>query len=323
MHVRRLANCVKVTTPAKINLFLEVLARRPDGFHEIETLLVAVALYDTLVFTPHDGCSIEFKCRWAHGLAAWEARCARQARAAHELLYGEIPRGPENLAWQAAALIRERAGIKRGATIQLVKRIPAAAGLGGASSDAAATLVAANAAWSLGWPRERLTELAAELGSDVPFFLTSGAAVCRGRGERIEPVRLPRLNVVVVRPPVGLNTPEVYKECQPIGRATGANRLIAALTRGEATRAARHMVNHLQSAAASLTPWIAKLQKPFEEQHLLAHQMSGSGSSYFGLCRSARQARRIAARLRARNLGAVCPTATAIANQATNGWTNR
>src|SRR5438552_13716012 len=176
MHVRRSANHVEVVTPAKINLFLEVLARRPDGFHEIETLLTAVTAYDRLIFIPDDRGDIVLDCRWAHGLSAWQ-RGRDCNTAARELLYGEIPRGPENLVWRAAALVRERAGIRQGATICLVKRVPAAAGLGGASSDAAATLVAANMAWQLHWPRERLMELAADLGSDISFFLSRGGAV--------------------------------------------------------------------------------------------------------------------------------------------------
>ena len=99
---------------------------------------------------------------------------------------GTLPPAAENLATRAAVLLRRRAGVTAGATIRLLKRIPSAAGLGGGSSDAAATLLAGNLAWKIDWPRERLIELAAELGSDVPFFLSGGAAICRGRGELVE-----------------------------------------------------------------------------------------------------------------------------------------
>jgi 4-diphosphocytidyl-2-C-methyl-D-erythritol kinase len=194
--------------------------------------------------------------------------------------------------------------------------------LGGASSDAAATLVAANEAWSLEWPRERLLALAAELGSDVPFFLASGAAVCRGRGEQIEQVACPRLFVVVVRPPAGLSTPRVYKACQPTVRSVGVRALSESLVRGDAARGAGQMVNDLQPAATELTPWIASLQAEFEKQNVLGHQMSGSGSSYFGVCRSARHARRIAARLRARNVGAVFAATTDIATSTSEELTS-
>ncbi len=113
-------------------------------------------------------------------------------------------------------LLRDRAGIRAGARLRLLKRIPATAGLGGGSSDAAAALLAGNVGWNLNWSRERLMELAAELGSDVPFFLAGGAAICRGRGEVVAPVgRLGTLFGVVVRPPVGLSTARVYGHCRP------------------------------------------------------------------------------------------------------------
>src|SRR5262245_43325190 len=182
MHVRRLGTQIEITTPAKINLFLEVLARRPDGFHEIETLLAAVTIWDTLHFAPDASGRIALSCRWA---------------AEHS--GGDIPADQDNLVWRAAALLRERAAVAAGASIHLIKRIPAAAGLGGASSDAAATLVAANLAWRLNWRREQLCELAAELGSDVPFFLTRGAALASGRGERLAELGVPRLHIALVR----------------------------------------------------------------------------------------------------------------------------
>src|SRR5439155_8114159 len=167
-----------------------------------------------------------------------------------------LPCGPENLAWRACALLRERSGIEHGATMRLIKRIPAAAGLGGASSDAAATLVAGNLAWGLNWQMNRLAELAAELGSDVPFFLTRGAAVCRGRGENINTIRSAPLHVVLVRPPVGLGTPQVYKQCVPKRNHLGAADLIKALSCGPGAAIGRQLVNDLQPAAATITPWI-------------------------------------------------------------------
>ena len=312
MHVRRLATHVEVLTPAKINLFLEVLGKRADGYHEIETLLVAVTTYDTLVFVADVNSDVRLEARWAEGLAARAAYGERNSPAAHELLPGELPCNQTNLVWRAVALLRERAGIQQGAAMRLIKRIPSASGLGGASSDAAAALVAANIAWGLNWPRQRLGDLAAELGSDVPFFLTPGAAIGRVRGERIETIKPPRLHVVVARPPVGLSTPRVYKECQASDKPVGVGALIEALARGDWAAAGRRMVNHLQAAAENLTPWITRLQSEFEKQDVLGHQMSGSGSSCFALCRSGRHARRIAARLRARCVGIVFSTSTAV-----------
>jgi 4-diphosphocytidyl-2-C-methyl-D-erythritol kinase len=308
MHIRRTGTQVEVLTPAKLNLFLEVLARRPDGFHEIETLIAAIALYDTLTFEPHAAREITLECRWAHGLAA---RGLRLASVQEQGAFGDLPGGPDNLAWKAADLLRERAGEKRGARMTLVKRVPSAAGLGGASSDAAAVLVAANLGWNLGWSRARLAELAAELGSDVPFFLSCGAAICRGRGEQIEPLRPARLQMVVVRPPVGLSTPQVYRRCRPADRPLSARDLHKALECGNAAAVGQRLFNRLQAPAAELTPWIDRLAEEFTRQGCLGHQMSGSGSSYFGVARHARHAQRVASRLRARQIGTVFAAATA------------
>jgi 4-diphosphocytidyl-2-C-methyl-D-erythritol kinase len=306
MHVRRTGSHVEALTPAKLNLFLEVLARRPDGYHEIETLMAAVGIYDTLTFGALDEDLIQLDCRWAAGLAA-RHQAARRLRPTTQIDddFGDLPSGPDNLAWKAVTLLRKHSGIKRGARISLVKRIPAAAGLGGASSDAAAALVAANLGWNLNWPIARLADLAAELGSDVRFFLTGGAALCRGRGEQIEPLRSAPLQVVVVRPPVGLSTPEVYRRCQPALVPASAQSVREALECGNAAALARGLVNRLQQPAAELIPWIERLEKEFSRQDCLGHQMSGSGSSYFGICRQARHARRVASRLRARQAGTV------------------
>lgn len=217
-----------------------------------------------------------------------------------------IPRGAENLVVRAVEMVRRRAGVRRGARLLLVKRIPAAAGLGGGSSDAAAALVAANDGWRLGRSREELAQWAAELGSDVPFFLADGPAICRGRGERVEPVAgLGGLSFVVVYPPEGLSTAAVYGLCRPASQAKQVQPLVDALRRGDLAAAARRMCNRLQPAAESLSPWVKRLQHDFHDQDCLGHGMSGSGSSYFGVYRHARHARQSAQRLHAKGLGAV------------------
>src|SRR5205823_2480704 len=124
-----------------------------------------------------------------------------------EAALGELPQEADNLVTRAMQMLRSQAHVAAGARVQLLKRIPSAAGLGGGSSDAAAALVAANAGWELNWPQAELAALAARLGSDVPFFLGHGPALCRGRGEQIEPVGgLGCLHFVLVRPPAGLST---------------------------------------------------------------------------------------------------------------------
>ncbi len=302
MYVRQSGERVRIDSPAKVNLSLEVLGKRSDGFHEIETLIVAIGFLDTLEFTSRTDGEIRLACRWAGGLAANKS-----------LDLGDLPDGPANIVVRAVSLLRDRAGVAGGAELVLVKRTPSAAGLGGASANAAAALVAANLAWKLDWPRKRLAVVAAEIGSDVPFFLGTlidgrGAAICRGRGERIEPAVACRLHLVVVRPPVGLSTPAVYRACQPARAPRSCEALQAALAQGKVAAVARMLNNRLEEAAEQLTPWIARLRGEFSRQGVLGHQMSGSGSSCFGLGWHARHVRRIAARLRARRIGWVQPT---------------
>jgi 4-diphosphocytidyl-2-C-methyl-D-erythritol kinase len=216
----------------------------------------------------------------------------------------------DNLVWKAISRLQSAATIKQGAKITLVKRVPAQAGLGGASADAAAALLAANEIWNLRWSVSQLADVAAELGSDVPFFLRGGMAICRGRGERIERVRAVRCHLVFVRPPEGLSTPEVYRLCQPEQNRNSASNVNTALVRGDLGSAARAMHNGLQAPAESLSPWIGRLRGAFAHSGAVGHQMTGSGSSYFGLFWHAGQARRAARRLRAQNVGAVMVAAS-------------
>jgi len=292
MDVHRSAAGVAVRAPAKLNLFFEVLGKRSDGFHEIETLMVPINLFDDLHFQPDATGRISVECRWA-GLD--EPGTSR----------GDLPAEAENIATRALQLLRRRAGLTAGARVQLLKRIPSAAGLGGGSSDAAAALLAGNAGWQLNWPRRALLPLAAELGSDVPFFLARSAAVCRGRGERIEPVDgLGCLDFVLVRPPAGLSTARVYANCRAAQPPQPLEPLVRALAKGDRRLAGRLLYNRLEEAAEPLSPWIGRLKAEFARLDCPA-RMSGSGSSYFGMCRGARHARRVAARLRSRGVGRV------------------
>jgi 4-diphosphocytidyl-2-C-methyl-D-erythritol kinase len=295
VRVRRSAVNVVVETPAKLNLFFEVLTRRADGYHEIETLMCPIDLYDTLRFREDPDGQLGLQCE----------RVTGSVGGGHPEPI-EVPEGPENLAWRAVELLRRRAGIGRGARLRLVKRIPTAAGLGGGSSDAAAALVAANLGWKLGWSREALARLAAELGSDVPFFLAGGPALCRGRGELIEPVADSlALHCVVIRPPEGLATAAVYAACRPARRAESPRPLLKALQQGDLRRAGRLLHNRLSPAAEELSPWVRRVREALARMDLPGHLMSGSGTACFGLCRDARHARRAARRLRATGLGTV------------------
>ena len=295
MHVHRSAMGLVIQAPAKLNLFFEVLAKRSDGYHEIETLMCPIDLYDTLHFQEDPSGQVELRCRRVFGAGG---PCGRGLH--------QMPEGPENLVLRAVELVRRRAGICRGARLWLVKRIPAAAGLGGGSSDAAAALVAANEGWQLNRSGDELAEWAAELGSDVPFFLAGGPAICRGRGELVEPIRgLGALSFVVVRPPAGLPTAAVYGVCRPAAEPQTVVPLVDALRRGNWREVGRRLLNRLQSAAETLSPWVKRLQEGFSQVDCVGHGMSGSGTSYFGLCRHARHAQRCARRLEAIGLGTV------------------
>lgn len=289
------ASCrVTITTPAKLNLFLEILGKRSDGYHEIETLMVAVDRYDTLTVEEGPDGRVTLASRWIEPRDAVPA--GRES----------LPAPADNLAVKAVELVRRRYGLAAGARLRLAKRIPAAGGMGGASSDAAAALVAVNRLWQLRLSRDDLASLAAELGSDVPFFLYGGAVIGRGRGERIEPLaNLAMLHAVVVRPNTGLATADVYRQCEVPKNPCRVEQLVAGLTTGQTQEIQQGMMNRLEAAAERLSPLVTRLREAFASSGCFAWQLTGSGSCYFGLCHSARHARHVAARLRACNLGYV------------------
>lgn len=295
MYVRRTEEHVEVLAPAKLNLFLEVLAKRPDGFHEIETVMAPVGLFDGLTVKAEADAAIRLTCEQ---LAVATANSTTENQ--------NVPTGPENLIVRALEALRRQAGIASGATVQLTKRIPLAAGMAGGSTDAAAALAAANKAWDLHWPAARLAEVAATLGSDIPFFFARTAALCRGRGEQVEPLSsLVPLDFVVVAPPAGLSTADVYRNCRPAAEPKQARDLILAWKYGDKVAVGRLLHNRLQEPAERLCEWIARLKNEFNRYDCLGHQMSGSGTSYFALCRDALHARRLAAAVAARGWGRV------------------
>ena len=293
MLLRQHGRTLVVHTPAKLNLFLEVLGKRTDGYHELETLMVSVGLYDTLRFTeefstlsgPALSPEIRLRCRWA---------------GARPYPFAPLLNDSDNLVVKAARLMLDFCGVARGATIELRKRIPLAAGLAGGSSDAAATLVALNRLWGLGLPDQQLLELAVQLGSDIGFFLgRTPVAICRGRGERIEPVAIPmRLHFVISKPASGLLTASVFRHCQAAAEPCSVLPLVHALRAGKLDAAARSLHNALQAPAESLSFDVVRLREAFSRLPFCGHQMSGSGTSYFGICSQREQAGRLAAQLR-------------------------
>lgn len=296
MLVQSLVDSLSVHAPAKLNLFLNVLGRRPDGYHELETLMVSVGIYDTLRFRPAADGAVTLRCA-----------DIRHGTSHPAVPAGDLPVGPDNLICRAAELLRQSTGCTRGVCIDLFKRIPLAAGLAGGSSDAAAALVGLNRFWNLGLSHSELHDLAARLGSDIPFFLSpTPAAICRGRGERVEPLRLPLgLHFVIARPPTGLSTAQVFQNYRPSPAPHSVAAFADSLQTGHLARAATLFHNSLQEPAERLNPDVSRLKAAFARLPFLGHQMSGSGTSYFGLCSSQRQARQLSTRLRAARLGDV------------------
>jgi 4-diphosphocytidyl-2-C-methyl-D-erythritol kinase len=305
MRIRRVGPSLVVHTPAKLNLFLELLGKREDGYHELETLMVAVDLFDTLTFMEEDSNEIRLQCS---GLGAARQSAPDGADRVSTDAGGDgIPLGSDNLVAKAARLLREHAGVDRGIRINLVKRIPSAAGLAGGSSDAAATLMALNRFWKLGLGIPELRRLASQLGSDVAFFVDgTSAAVCHGRGEIIEPLDVPLgLHFVIVRPRTGLSTAQVYRHAQVPAAQKSVHDLSAALRAGRKGLVGRLLHNRLQAPAERLNPEVYRLQTLFSRLPVLGHQMSGSGTAYFGLCDSARHTQSLAGRLRGARVGRV------------------
>jgi len=291
MIIRSIVGGVEVLAPAKLNLFLEVLGKRPDGYHEIESLMVAVSLHDSLSFTDDPSGEISLRCNEP-----------------------TLPVGGDNLVVMAAERLKASAGSLRGARIVLDKAIPAESGLAGGSSDAAATLLALDRLWDLRLPRERLLELAAEIGSDVTFFIHGPAAVCRGRGERVKPVLLKEsYHFVLVRPPVGISTADIYRRVVPPQEPRPIGPTLEALSHGGLAELGRSLFNRLQPVAEDLRPELARVKDALAGLGPLlnGYLMSGSGSAYFGLCPDSAAAFRAAEILKPLGLGWVrvvtCP----------------
>jgi 4-diphosphocytidyl-2-C-methyl-D-erythritol kinase len=213
---------VLVLTPAKINLGLEIIRRREDGYHEIATILQSVSVFDRLVFRPATELSLSLT--------------AQNRSIHHNTVIDELG-SEQNLVMAAAQLLRERLGLHVGAAIELRKRIPVAAGLGGASSDAAACLQALCTLWGVNSPSAFLAQLAAELGSDVAFFISGGTALATGRGEVLTRLPNPCFSWYVIATPVrhlGQKTAVLYSMLRPEDFSSGnrIEHLAAAIRRG-------------------------------------------------------------------------------------------
>ena len=261
---------VTVRAPAKVNLQLSVGPPGADGYHDLATVFHAVALYDDVIASPAADISVSL-----------------------ETPDPSVPVDDDNLAVRAAHALAEQTGIDDGVHLRLVKRIPVAAGMAGGSADAAAALVACDALWGTALSRDDLAELAAELGSDVPFALLGGTAIGTGRGTLLSPV-LGRgeFHWVFAIAGEGLPTPAVYRECDRLRAGLEVpepaidERLMAALRSGDARALGAVLSNDLQDAAIALRPALAQTIDAATELGALGAIVSGSGPTVAFLVRS-------------------------------------
>ncbi|MBD3882439.1 4-(cytidine 5'-diphospho)-2-C-methyl-D-erythritol kinase [Phormidium tenue FACHB-886] len=290
--------------PAKINLYLEIIGARPDGYHELAMILQSVALADRLLLR-------------ANGIEQIRVYCDDP----------QVPLDESNLAYKAAALVvkqfPELFARYGGVDIAIEKHIPMGAGLAGGSADAAAVLVGMNLMWNLGLTQVELQELAALLGSDIPFCVTGGTAIATGRGEKLSPLpSLDNLHVVLAKyRSIGVSTPWAYKSYrQQFGHTyltgsdaslTGNNAslgqphrihsgaLVSAITQRDGKRIGELLQNDLEKVVLPAYPQVAHLRQTLESFNPLGVMMSGSGSTVFALAESEAEAERIRQQLQA------------------------
>ena len=280
---------LQVNGYAKINLTLDILGTRGDGYHEVAMVMQSIGLHDTIAMEKTDG-AVRLAVD-VPGLAADES----------------------NLAVRAARLICSRYALAGGVSVALTKRIPIAAGLAGGSADAAAVLRGMNELYALHLPDTELCALGAQLGSDIPFVLMGGTMLATGRGEVLRRLPdMPHTHVVLAKPPVSVSTPWAYKTYDAEGADEHPDnvRIERAIAEGDRKAVASLLCNVLERVTIKKYPVVALYKEMMREQGALASMMSGSGPTVFALAQSARDAERIAAYLRRETDAAVLVTET-------------
>ncbi|MBM4083267.1 MAG: 4-(cytidine 5'-diphospho)-2-C-methyl-D-erythritol kinase [Planctomycetes bacterium] len=270
--------------PAKLNLFLEVLRKREDGYHDLETVMQEIDLCDELAFERRER-GITLTCD--------DVR---------------VPTDERNLVWRAASLLSDECGVQDGVAIHLRKRIPVGGGMGGGSSDAAATLKGLNRLWRLELSDEELRSFAARLGSDVAFFITGGTAVCHGRGEIVSSFRVPTpLTYVLLCPELSVSTASVYRRLRLdlTCRRESAKYLRDALTSANPDQIGRLLFNRLEEVTFQLYPALLGFREGLQKMGFCGTLMTGSGSALFGLCRGQTEAHAAQAKIERTNWGRV------------------
>lgn len=266
-----------VKAPAKINLTLDVLSKRSDGYHEVEMVMTTVDLADRVGLEPRKDNEISIRST-----------------------NNFVPDDQRNLAYQAAKLIKDTYGINEGVSITIDKQIPIAAGLAGGSSDAAATLKGLNELWNLQLTLDEIADLGAQIGSDVPYCVYGGTAIARGRGEKIEQIGTPaNCWVVLAKPTIGVSTAAVYGGLN-LERVTHPNteNMLAAIAESSYEKMCSNLGNVLESVTMELHPEVLSIKEQMSRFGADAVLMSGSGPTVFGLVSNEARTTRIVNGLR-------------------------
>jgi 4-diphosphocytidyl-2-C-methyl-D-erythritol kinase len=316
--------CVETFPPAKLNLFLEVLGKRSDGYHELETIMMAVELRDAMRIQSTPEPHVTLRCQWMPSGRAWERRLGirRPLEASDSLKVAEIPRPEDNLVTKALSQFKSVFSIHGGFQVELNKHIPAGAGMGGASSDAASALLAAAKLCNIAPNDRQIFEIASKLGSDIPFFLGISdahqanlvedrnafrAALAKGRGERLSSLQTAGPHFfVIVYPPHPLSTADVFRNCAPATKAKSSEDCAKAIAAkaGLSNRLAKNLFNRLTEPAREISRWIDETFHAMQLAGLEGVTMTGSGSACFATAPSPSAARRAANRLASRGIGA-------------------
>lgn len=253
---------------AKVNLTLDVLSKRDDGYHELESVMQSVSLFDLIIIDKSD--TIRVKTNLNH-----------------------LPTNENNIAFKAAKLFFEKSGISGGASVLIHKNIPIGAGLGGGSSDGASTLIALNRLYGYPLTDDELFKLAAKVGADVPFCMLGSTALAGGIGEKLKKLSPCRgLNMLIVKPKVSISTPEIFKliDSEPIKKHPNNEEMVAAIENGDIEKICANTLNVLRYATQRRCPQIGGIIAEMKKGGALCSEMTGSGSAVFGIFSSARDA---------------------------------
>ncbi len=257
-------NSIDLKSRAKINLSIDVLGKRDDGYHIVEMIMQTIDLYDNLKITKIEGDFIKIKSDSE-----------------------DIPLNQDNIVYKAADILKKRFNIKDGVEISIQKNIPVAAGMAGGSSNAAAVLVGLNKVWNLGLSESELKEIGLQLGADVPFCITGGSALAQGIGEKLTNIHglSEGVNILVCKPDIFVSTKEVYQslDMNKVQKRPENQKLIESLKNDDIKYVSENMVNVLEEVTASKYKEIKQIEATMMKNKALGSMMSGSGPTVFGL----------------------------------------